>query len=186
MLATYCTDAFGLPQSVFDRWISRIAPGKAERLQRICPEQAKVSMTGELLLRYGMWKTFGIVPSELKTVVDHNGKPQVASHSGVHFNISHTGTLCLCAVADRPVGADIQAIRPVRHEQLAARYFSQQEQAQYRLAGATQEAFFTVWARKEALGKLTGRGLRPGEDGPYVIALEKNFQNCKICVITRP
>lgn len=187
MVRLYYADSAGLGLDVFDRWILRIDREKADRIRRMRPVDGKASLTGELLLRYGAWKCFGIAPAALRTGVDKLGKPQVISHDGVHFNVSHSGSRCICAVADMPVGVDLQEMRPVRHDRLAERFFTEAEQAAYRGMGGTADAFFTVWARKEALGKLTGQGLRPGAaSNSGKIVLEESFQNCKICVVCSP
>lgn len=186
MVQLYYTDSQTLSPAVLERWLPRIHPEKAERLRRSKLEDAKASIAGELLLRYGMWKTFGISPKSLQTAPDVTGKPQVISHEGVHFNISHSGFHCICAVSDCPVGVDLQEIRPIRFQKLANRFFTPEELGLFAQWGATEDAFFTLWARKEALGKLSGRGLRPGATEQGVIVLEKSFQNCKICVMSSP
>ena len=38
------------------------------------------------------------------------GKPFFAGLEGRCFNLSHSGTLALCALSDRPVGVDIQVV----------------------------------------------------------------------------
>ena len=159
MIRLYLTDASSLDEDVFQRWLPRISPEKAERLIRMPREKAKTGMAGELLVRYGMWKTFQIPPGELVTQADERGKPQVISHKGVHFNISHSGSLCLCAVGDKPLGADLQQMKQARFEQLVNRIFTEEEQAAFAAAGKTREAFYIQWARKEAVSKLTGTGL---------------------------
>ena len=63
------------------------------------------------------------------------------------------------ALSDRPVGADIERIRPVS------------QRAMRRLAdAATERAFFESWVRREALAKRSGAGvatmLSAGEELP--------------------
>ena len=187
MTALFYADSAGLERDVFDRWLARISPFKAERLQRIKWDDAKASMTGELLLRYGLWKTFGIAPDTVKTAVNDLGKPYLISHPDLYFNVSHTGSRCICAVGDCPLGVDIEEVREIRHEKLANRYFTAEELASYYSLGGDENAFFTLWTRKEAFGKLTGRGLRPGaEENDGHILFEKSFQNCKICLVGKP
>jgi len=187
MIALFYADSAGLEQDVFDRWLIRINPEKAARLQRQQWDDAKAGMTGELLLRYGMWKIFRIPPCEIKTAADDLGKPYLASHPHLYFNVSHTGSRCICAVGDSPLGVDMEEVRPIRHQRLAERYFTAEERKTYYSLGGNEDAFFTVWTRKEAFGKFTGYGLRPTEekiDGQ--ILFEKSFQNCKICLVGKP
>ena len=58
-----------------------------------------------------------------------HGKPFLPE-GGLHFNVSHTHELALYAIArDREVGVDVEWMRPqVAHEQIAARFFSLEEQ----------------------------------------------------------
>ena len=76
----------------------------------------------------------------------------------VHFSFSHSGVIAACALADEPVGLDVQIISefPPR---LAERFFTQDEQSYIR-EGEDQALRFTeIWTRKESRGKLTGKGL---------------------------
>ena len=76
-----------------------------------------------------------------------SGKPFFPGHPQVHFSISHTEGAAAAAVADAPVGVDIQRIQtPPRH--LA------------RLTGLEEpEPFFESWVRWEARAKRTGTGI---------------------------
>ena len=58
-----------------------------------------------------------------------HGKPFL-QEGGLHFNVSHTHELALYAIAQsREVGVDVEWMRPqVAHEQIAARFFSIEEQ----------------------------------------------------------
>ena len=40
-----------------------------------------------------------------------HGKPYFPSHPHVHFSVSHTGRLWVCAFADAEVGCDVQEYR---------------------------------------------------------------------------
>lgn len=187
MFALFYADSAGLERDVFDRWLARIDPEKAARLQRLQWDDAKAGMTGELLLRYGLRKTFSIAPDTVKTAVEEQGKPYLVSHPHLYFNVSHTGSRCICAVSDSPVGVDLEEVRSIRHEKLANRYFTPAELETYHSLGGDEDAFFTLWTRKEAFGKYTGLGLRPSDgktDGK--ILFEKSFQNCKICLVGKP
>lgn len=186
MIRLYYVNSATLSQAVAEQWLLRLDPQKAERLSRMQIIDRNASLAGELLLRHGMWEVFRIAPRTLRCAPDSLGKPQVVSHDGVHFNISHSGSHCLCAISDHPVGIDCQMIRPVRHSRLAERFFTEEEQRDYRSLGGDEDAFFTVWARKEALGKLSGYGLRPSPaGGTGKVVYETTYQNCKICVAAR-
>ena len=75
------------------------------------------------------------------------GKPYFPDRPDLHFSISHTGELSLCALSDRPVGADIEGIATPR-EGLPAYVFSPQELDWFRERGETWEDFYTLWTLK--------------------------------------
>lgn len=77
----------------------------------------------------------------------------------LYFSISHSGDYVLLAVSGREIGADIQAHRAGAAERIAERYFSPEEIRALHSAQDRDALFFRLWTRKEAYGKLTGRGL---------------------------
>jgi 4'-phosphopantetheinyl transferase len=94
------------------------------------------------------------------------GKPEFEP-SNVHFNISHSANYVACAIADSPVGIDIEGGRKVNRS-VAKRYFTEEEIESIH----SDEDFFKIWTFKEALGKYTGEGLLP-----VIGKSEENMQN---------
>lgn len=111
-------------------------------------------------LRHILSPYLGLEPAAIKFSYNDHAKPLVPS---VHFNISHSHGLALCAVSrSREVGVDIERIdrtRPVID--VADHFFAPGEIAALRgLAEDLQvEAFFRCWTRKEAYIKARGQGL---------------------------
>ena len=95
-----------------------------------------------------------------------HGKPYFPSHPHVHFSVSHTGGLWICAFADIEVGCDVQEYRkndtPERRKRLAKRWFSDGERQYLDDHGYETEEFYRIWARKEAYVKFTGTGIGEG------------------------
>lgn len=103
-------------------------------------------------------------------------KPRLleASRDGVHFNVSHADGLALIAVADRPVGIDLEPRRSVADlALLAEQKFAAQEIAMLRAASTQDqnELFLRCWTRKEAFTKATGDGLSSRLDR-FVVSLD--------------
>ncbi|MDY3281366.1 4'-phosphopantetheinyl transferase family protein [Dysosmobacter sp.] len=94
-----------------------------------------------------------------------SGKPYFPDAPGLCFSLSHTRGAVLAALSDRPVGADLELVRPAP-PRLARRF------------GLEGEYFFRSWVRREARGKRTGAGItaqlqaetamEPGERFSYV------------------
>ena len=106
-------------------------------------------------------------PAALRFQYGSDGKPCLAApfdHRGLQFNVSHSGSALLVAVVEgAPVGVDLERHRPLHdRDALVRRHFSAAENAAYFALpeAERQKAFFVAWARKEALVKALGRGLR--------------------------
>ena len=87
------------------------------------------------------------------------GKPYFPHLPHCQFNLSHSGTLALCALSDRPVGVDIQMVRPVWRDSLIDRSCTLEERTWLRSRQDRPEEFAALWAAKECLGKQNGDGL---------------------------
>ena len=99
-----------------------------------------------------------------KLIFKHNtyGKPFLAHHEQLLFNISHTDEMALCAVSDGDeLGIDIEKKRPITCIEMAERFFSATERKLFAdlQPGQQQDAFFCCWTRKEAYIKAKGLGL---------------------------
>lgn len=110
------------------------------------------------LLSWVLAAEYGISPLP-EVARTEEGKPYFPSLPALCFNLSHTGPYILCAVSSKPVGVDIEQLRP-RRDSLPRYAFTQEEYAQYEALGGDWPAFYTLWTRKEAWCKYTGEGLR--------------------------
>ena len=86
------------------------------------------------------------------------GKPFFPALPHIQFSISHNKSIILCAVSAKPVGVDIEDIRP-RRESLPQYALTEGEFSRYQSLGGDWPAFYTLWTRKEAWCKYTGQGL---------------------------
>lgn len=86
------------------------------------------------------------------------GKPYFENYP-YYFNLSHSGDYVACALSEREVGIDLQEHRGAAFERVAQRYFSSAEVFALMHAQDRAAFFFRLWARKEAYGKLIGKGI---------------------------
>jgi 4'-phosphopantetheinyl transferase len=104
-------------------------------------------------------------PGEEDIAVGEHGKPRLREGGGLEFNLSHSQNLALVAVAERPVGVDVEAIRPRRDLVGLAERFLDPEAAA--AVGEAPEAeregvFYRAWTRHEARLKCLGTGFNSG------------------------
>jgi 4'-phosphopantetheinyl transferase len=112
-------------------------------------------MLRELLARYVDTPAAG-----LRFETEGYGKPVLAGNREVHFNLSHSGGLAVYAVASsRPVGVDLERMRPMpRAAELARRYLSPEESSAVATApvGLRDREFLSCWVKREAFAKALG------------------------------
>lgn len=109
------------------------------------------------LLQDMLAEGYGIT-EEPQFVVGEHGKPRLANHDNMHFNISHCPRAVACAVGSQPVGVDIE--RTGRYTPALARHvMCDDELRALALSDAPDTFFTTLWTRKEALFKLLGSGI---------------------------
>ena len=107
------------------------------------------------------------------------GKPAFDGYPEVQFNISHTRGAILIGLHDKPIGVDIERIRPVS------------ERTMERIAGTTsRKEFFESWVRREARSKWSGAGLgsirgeeSPAQRGERIVQLD-TFPEYAACICT--
>jgi 4'-phosphopantetheinyl transferase len=114
-------------------------------------------------LRARLAERLGRAPGSLRFEYGPVGKPSLAGHDTLRFNVSHSDRYALLALADQAeVGVDIEQIRPLSDmNALAERVFSHGERAALaQVPGDRQaDAFFAGWTRKEAYIKARGDGI---------------------------
>lgn len=135
------------------------ALASAERRKKIRSlrreEDKRQCLCADHWLRALLSEVTGLSASELIFAAESGGKP-VLTNAAVHFSLSHSGDFVLCAVDDRPIGADIEAVRPVS-QKLIDRVCSAEERA---FVGGDGRRFLQIWTAKEAIVKHSGVGLR--------------------------
>lgn len=91
--------------------------------------------------------------------LDEFKKPHLPN--GPCFNISHSGNYVMVGFGSYPVGVDIEEKRTIDWE-LITSHFHEAERAYIALHENKEDAFYRVWARKEAYLKAIGVGILKG------------------------
>lgn len=107
----------------------------------------KGSAFGMSLLQIAVYNACGL--TKLPEIAENDwGKPIFPQHPDLQFSISHSGNFVACALAEQPVGLDIQQHRAVSHRLQGT--LDSEEREQFH--------FFQVWTLRESLFKLSGKG----------------------------
>ena len=101
-------------------------------------------------------------PLALEFGTGPRGKPFLAQHPELSFNLSHSAQLALIAVGARDLGIDLEKMRPLESQRdIARRHFAPGEFAALEGLPANDQrvAFYRCWTRKESYAKATGGDL---------------------------
>ena len=112
------------------------------------------------LLDYALTQA-GLPKAQRAIQLQPGGKP-VLAQGGLHFSLSHAGPWAVCALADTPVGVDVELPRCTMAT--ARRFFAPAEVAQVEALPeqARPDALLRLWTAKEAFTKALGQGLSLG------------------------
>jgi len=135
-----------------------LSPQRREQALRFRHEQGrKTCAAAYLLLCEALRTEYGISEAPRFDYGEH-GKPTLAGLSHIHFNLSHCRHAAICAVSSEPVGIDVESIREYK-ETLARYTMSDDELDGILRADCPDVAFIRLWTMKEAVLKLSGRGI---------------------------
>ncbi len=180
----YKYDIRDLTDTEYKKWYSLMNEDKQHRVDRFrFVDDKKRSVAGEMLARKAIAEWCGVLPESITFDIKDLGKPY-AKDLPVEFNISHSGDMVVCAVDDKPVGIDIEQIRPINltvakqictDKELLYLFGHMPTKQDYTYTTDTEvlTRFFELWTAKEAYGKYKGNGIQNIKIDTDKITLQK-------------
>ena len=110
-----------------------------------------------LILQELLREHYGI-EGDLVFSYNEHGKPMLKEVSNIHFSISHCKEAIAVAVADRPVGIDVETLR-MPSEALAEKVMDKGEKLRFDISDTPEDFFTAIWTAKEAVMKCRGTGI---------------------------
>jgi len=140
---------------------------------RIFIAETESKITSEIFIKRIANNQLGIAKEKL--IIDKNkyGKPFLVNFPNVHYNVSHTKGLIVCAVSDNCVGIDVERIKPF-NKRIVERFFSENEREYIFASKENQdERFAVIWTKKESYIKWLGKGMAIPIDSFDVLSFRK-------------
>ena len=166
----YKYDIRDLTDTEYKKWYSLLNKDKQRRVDKFrFFDDKKRTVAGEMLARKAIAEWCGVAPENITFGINENGKPYTKGLP-VEFNISHSGNIVVCAIDNKPVGIDIEQIRPIDLS-VAKRICTDEEllflfgrtptvqDFTYTTNAEILSRFFELWTAKEAYGKHNGSGI---------------------------
>ncbi|RED56621.1 4'-phosphopantetheinyl transferase family protein [Cohnella lupini] len=124
-------------------------------------EDAERVIVADFLVRFLFSRKTGSNINDIVIERDGYGKPFIRNKEQLHFNVSHSGNWVVCAIDNQAVGIDVEQVRPLETEELAMRFFSNEEYQAIVDKPLEQrlESFYDLWTLKESFVKAEGKGL---------------------------
>lgn len=189
------TDEFSDPE-LYRRAYELLSAERQERVDahRFASDR-RLSLGAGLLLRAGL-RRYGITAPQL--CAGEHGKPCLADRETPQFNLSHSGSIAVLALSERPVGVDVERCRTFQ-DALLRRVFSPEE-LQNAPETAPERYYTQLWTVKESVMKHFGTGLmldprkiRILPDRPITVSCEGydctslrfttgQIEDCMLCV----
>ncbi|MEU8136426.1 4'-phosphopantetheinyl transferase family protein [Streptodolium elevatio] len=138
-----------------------LSPEESRRAARLRPASAVTYVRSRSAVRRVLAHVLGGSPADLPVAAAPNGRPVLPNHPGMHVSWSRSAGVLLVAMSrGGPVGADVEAVRPVKSPGRVLRTFYPDTAALGDIDDP--EVFLSAWTLLEAAVKATGRGLAKG------------------------
>ncbi len=158
----YCMDVGELAdEGTFYKYYETMSGERQRKVDSLLRmEDKRLSLGAGILMDKGL-SEWGLCEREAVLSYTEKGKPYLAKHPHIHFNLSHSGSKVLAVFAGVETGCDIER-QQASDLALAKRFFTPGEYAfiagQQGKAGQ-DEAFTRMWTLKESFLKALGTGL---------------------------
>jgi 4'-phosphopantetheinyl transferase len=140
-----------------------LCPAEIEKADRYMKQSDRhLSLVSRALVRYVVGEATQQAPRSLRFSTNEHGKPFLVGLPDIHFNLSHSHGVAVCAVCrDTDVGVDVEDVGRRTDLSIARRFFSPAEADLVSKAPDAEKRalFFGIWTLKEAYIKAVGRGL---------------------------
>lgn len=153
-----------VPEETLARLRPVLSPSELQRADAFlqAADRARYTITRAalrtLLGRYG-----NLPAKDIELSYSSHGKPRCQKLLPVDFNVAHSGSLALIAISrGQAIGVDVERIRTgIEFQAIGKQVFTPSELRELAQRAPDQQmnAFFDLWARKEAFLKCRGDGL---------------------------
>lgn len=186
--------------AAFERSLPEVSAERAAKAVRFRFPSGKALSLGAGLALDMLLQEYGLREKDMRYGYGSNEKPYFVNQPGLHFNLSHSGTLVLACMGRRELGCDIQ--KEEKDQLSIARHFFHPDEYAW-LSGISDEtirskSFYRLWVCKESFIKTLGTGLstelssfcvplweEPGGDGQRKVT-GSNGETCHLYELEMP
>jgi 4'-phosphopantetheinyl transferase len=141
-------------------WLSDLERARHARFHE--DDDRRMFLLGRVMARTLVGAALNLSPTAWQWREGAHGRPEVADHAEVRFNIGHSAGMVACAVASgHDIGIDVEDLQRHRVDPaVVRRYCSPAEVADVEASGpGWHDRFLQYWTLKEAYLKARGLGI---------------------------
>jgi 4'-phosphopantetheinyl transferase len=165
---------------------------KKIKIQKLNHEKDKIrTLIGEVLIRNIIKENLAIRNSNINFEINRYGKPFLKDNPNFNFNISHAEDYVVCAIDHKPIGIDIEKIRPIEYKSIANNFFTSKELNFIMEENLNNQLnkFYEIWTLKESYAKACGQGLYMSlkafsmdyeNNGGIKVVIDNKYDECRI------
>lgn len=158
-------DVSDMTETQITGYLTELSEYRREKVNKLrYAKDKKLSVAAGILLDRAL-KECHLTEKDCHYQILEHGKPGLADHPEIAFNISHCGSFAVLVFhketgRELSCGIDIEMIQDGR-EKIVNRLFAEADREYYKkLEPAAAALYFSrVWTRMEAFSKMTGKGL---------------------------
>ncbi|QAA33941.1 4'-phosphopantetheinyl transferase family protein [Clostridium manihotivorum] len=158
----YAVKISEISKEKMDELYELIDSEKKCRIEKFINTKDKIrTLIGEILIRTIVIDNLNIHNKCISFNKNQYGKPYLESYPSFNFNISHSGEYVLCAIDDKPIGVDVEEIKPIDCEGIVKSFFTEEE-FEYIVSKELKfslNRFYEILTLKESYIKCCGQGL---------------------------
>ncbi len=165
MITVLYTDVSPLSDNaLYNKALSALPEERVIKAEKLKLKKAKMLSVGASLMLGECLKRKNLSFGSALLCEDENKKPYIKNFD-IHFSLSHSDSLAICAVSDTEIGIDAEK-KSFFNPSIIERFFAENEKEEFSKYSDIEksDAFFRMWTIKEAYAKMTGKGLASFKD----------------------
>lgn len=150
------SDISTIDPEYFESVMANVPADRTARAKRVMNADMRRCILASYVLCKRMLSDAGVASFDFD--LDEYGKPILVPFCGIHFNLSYSGTIVSCCIADSEIGVDVERIGRIELS-VARRFFHRNEYDEIIGCDNPDMAAARLWTIKESLAKNIGSGI---------------------------
>ena len=160
--------------ALFRQWYEKMSEDRRKKIDNFRFDKDKRLSLGAGILLYNGLCRYGAEYNEPD--YSEHGKPYLKDYRDIHFNISHSGSIAVCAMSDKELGADTEKTKHFSKALIEHVFLTSEKKFIH--PDTSDRDCTRMWTIKESIMKYLGTGIGLGAKS---ITLDMNEPISAVC-----